>query len=176
MAVTTQFLEGQAIGTIWGKPAICKIDKNGKKLITQQIVAKDGKVGYVFRGRAIFVDNSTAGQRISTMTLGDIDQFEASDTLGWSQPAGIVFDDLEISYQEDGNGVYVWQKKSDITASAVETVINGTSVARSADALTAITDFIAAYWLYIVLALVLVYVLWFMPMKDGKKKKKGFLG
>lgn len=176
MAVVTQYTDGQSIGTVFGSPAICKIDRNGKKVITQQIVAKDGKVGYIFRGRAKFAAGATDAVRVAGMVDGDIDQFEASDTLGLTEPAGLAFNDIQFSYAEDNTGTRVWQKSTDITASAVEKVIDNTNLGRSADFFTQITDFLAAYWLYLVGGGILLYVLFWMPMKDGKKKKKGFLG
>lgn len=178
--MATTYSAGQSIGSVFGSPLVVTATTAGTKVVTQVITAKDGKPGYIFRGSALMLAAKPAATKVSGFVDGDAAQFLASDAeTGFTEPAGLVFSDLEFSYTEDNSGTRVWQKKSDVTASAIESVLTGTataSTARSASITEQITSFISTYWIYIALAIALYLVYKSMNSKGGRRKSKGFLG
>lgn len=174
------YSKGQSIGSLFNSPLIVEVPLTpaNSKVVTQVITAKDGKPGYIFRGKAVMLAAKPAATKVAGFVDADVEQFLASDAeTGFTEPAGLTFSDLELSYVEDGNGTRVWQKKADITASALTNAIaesGVTTAARSTSGLTAITDFITKNLVVILIVLAVLLFIWMQSGNKKGRKSKGF--
>jgi hypothetical protein len=172
------YSEGQNLGSLFGFPLSVKLTTTNQKVIMQTITARDGKPGYVFRGRAVMLAANPASTKVSGFVDAHADQFLASDAqTGFTEPASLVFNDLEFSYNETTPSATtrIWQRKEDITGTAIsnalsESGIMGTAT-RSASLTSQIGDFVSKNLVVILIVAGILLFVWANSGKKGKKSK-----